>query len=145
MIVPDVNVLIRAYRPDANDHELHKSWLDPLAGGAAELGLVDLVLLGFLRIVTNRRVFDPPDPAGDALDFVADLRGRDRARMLNPTEATWTKMREFAATDSQVRANLVPDAWLAATVITYGARLATGDRGFARFPGLDWFDPAAQK
>jgi predicted nucleic acid-binding protein len=37
----------------------------------------------------------------------------------------------------------VPDAYLAALAISHGCRLATADRGFARFPGLDHFDPAA--
>jgi predicted nucleic acid-binding protein len=37
--------------------------------------------------------------------------------------------------------NLVTDAHLAALAIGHGARLATADRDFGRFPGLDWFDP----
>ncbi|MGN6200410.1 PIN domain-containing protein [Humibacter sp.] len=39
--------------------------------------------------------------------------------------------------------NLVPDAYFAAMCLAHGARLATADRGFARFAGLDWFDPAS--
>lgn len=42
-----------------------------------------------------------------------------------------------------VRGNLVPDAYLAAVAISHGALLASNDRGFARFPGLRWFDPAS--
>ena len=45
--------------------------------------------------------------------------------------------------DGGITGNVVPDAHLAAVALTYGCRLATADRGFARFPGLDWFDPAA--
>jgi predicted nucleic acid-binding protein len=33
----------------------------------------------------------------------------------------------------------------AALCIAHGARLATADRGFARFRGLTWFDPAETK
>jgi predicted nucleic acid-binding protein len=40
-----------------------------------------------------------------------------------------------------VRGPLVPDAWLAALALSHGCRLATADRGFARFDGLDWFVP----
>ncbi|MDQ3642021.1 MAG: hypothetical protein M3450_11325 [Actinomycetota bacterium] len=36
----------------------------------------------------------------------------------------------------------MPDAHLAAVAVAHGCRLATADRGFARFPALDWFDPA---
>lgn len=43
-----------------------------------------------------------------------------------------------------LRGNAVPDAVLAALAVTRGARLATADRGFARYPGLRWFAPAAR-
>lgn len=38
--------------------------------------------------------------------------------------------------DLTLRANDIPDAFLAATAIDLGARLATFDQGFRRFPGL---------
>jgi predicted nucleic acid-binding protein len=47
----------------------------------------------------------------------------------------------LAMEDAAVRGNLVSDAHIAALRLTNGARLATCDRGFARFPGLKWFDP----
>jgi len=37
----------------------------------------------------------------------------------------------------------VPVLRVAALALAHGCRVATADRGFARFPGLDWFDPAA--
>ena len=39
------------------------------------------------------------------------------------------------------RANLVPDAHLAALAIEHGLRLCTTDGDFARFPGLRWENP----
>lgn len=45
--------------------------------------------------------------------------------------------------EAAISGNLVPDAYLAAVALAHGCRVATADRGFARFPGLDWFDPAA--
>lgn len=50
-------------------------------------------------------------------------------------------MREIAERDPQVRGPLVPDAWLAAVAVSHGCRLATADRDFTRFDGLDWFVP----
>ncbi len=57
------------------------------------------------------------------------------------TETVWTTFAALANADSQVRSNLIPDAWLAALALAHGCRLATADRGFARFDGLEWFDP----
>ena len=39
-------------------------------------------------------------------------------------------------------AGQVADAYLAALAVGHGARMATADRGMARFAGLQIFDPA---
>ena len=65
-----------------------------------------------------------------------------RARTVTATDATWSTLADLSARDPGIRGNLVPDAYLAAMAISHGCRLATADRGFARFPGLDHFDPA---
>lgn len=44
---------------------------------------------------------------------------------------------------TRARANVVPDAYLAALAIEHGATLVTRDRAFARFPGLRTLDPPA--
>jgi uncharacterized protein len=141
VILPDVNVLVHAYRLEAPDHERYAAFLSGLVSGGDELALVEPVLTGFVRIVTNPRVVADPAPTQHAVRFVDVLRAAPRARWLPPTAAAWTALDRLAATDLQVRGNLVPDAWLAALSMAHGCRLATADRGFARFPGLDWFTP----
>jgi len=141
VILPDVNVLAYAYRREAERHERYAEWLTDVVGGAEELALAEAALTGFVRIVTHPRIMVDPAPTPDALRFVASLRAATRARRLAATDATWALMSTWSAGDPQLRANLVPDAWLAALACSHGARLATADRGFARYPGLDWFDP----
>lgn len=143
MIQPDVNVLVYAYRREAEQHALYADWLAELVAGPEELALVETVLTGFLRTVSNPRIFTDPAPIVDALQFVEVLRRGPRARPVHATGATWRAFAQIARTDRQLRANLVPDAWLAAMAISNGARLATADRGFARYDELNWFDPAA--
>ena len=140
MILPDVNVLVYAFRREAADHERYASWLsDALV--SSELALVETVLLGVIRIVTSPRIMADPAPTSVALRFVDALRTAPRARQLVPTASTWTRLAAIAARDDQVRGPLVPDAWLAALALSHGCRLATADRGFARFEALDWFVP----
>jgi uncharacterized protein len=142
VILPDVNVLVYAYRREAEQHEAYAGWLSALVGGSDELALADAALTGFVRIVTHPRIVADPAPTTDALRFVRALRRAPRARTVGGTDATWDVLAGWSADDPQLRANLVPDAWLAALARSHGARLATADRGVARFPGLDWFDPA---
>jgi predicted nucleic acid-binding protein len=78
----------------------------------------------------------------EALAFVDPVRRAPRRRWVGVTEAVWTTFSALVDSDPQVRGNLVPDAWLAALALAHGCRIATADRGFGRFRGLDWFDPA---
>lgn len=143
MILPDVNVLVYAYRREAEDHDAYATWLTTLVAGQDELALVDHCLTGFLRIVTNPRIFADPAPTAEALTFVDRLRGARRGRPVTATPATWNVLAGHIAEDRGIRGNLVPDAYLAALAISHGCRLATADRGLARFSGLEFFDPIA--
>ncbi len=140
MILPDVNVLVYAFRREAVDHDRYASWLSG-ALARSELALVETVLLGMIRIVTSPRIMAEPAPTPLALRFVDALLAAPQARRLAPTAATWERLRTIAVRDERVRGPLVPDAWLAALALSHGCRLATADRGFARFDGLDWFVP----
>ncbi len=142
MILPDVNVLVYAFRREAMRHEQYASWLAGLVAGEEEIALHDHALIGFVRIVTNPRVVPDPAPVALALEFVRRVRMARRARWLAAGHASWDRLTELAAQDRGISGNLVPDAHLAAVALAHGCRLATADRGFARFPELDWFDPA---
>ncbi|HZA76141.1 MAG TPA: TA system VapC family ribonuclease toxin [Acidimicrobiales bacterium] len=143
MILPDVSVLVYAYRREAEDHDAYAAWITDLVAGRDELALVDHCLTGFARIVTSPRIFADPAPTAEALAFVDRLRGAHRGRSVASTPATWAALARLVSEDRGLRANLVPDTYLAALAITHGCRLATADRGFARFGGLDFFDPVA--
>lgn len=141
MILPDVNTLVYAYRREADEHEAYARWLSGIVAGTDELALVDHCLTGFLRIVTNQRIFADAAPVADAFGFLTRIRNARRARKLSSTEATWSTFDQLISKDRGIKANLVPDAYLAALAISYGCRIATADRGFARFDRLDFFDP----
>lgn len=141
MILADTNVLVYAFRREAEHHDQYSAWLAELVAGSDELALHDLPLSGFVRIVTNPRIVASPAPTADALSFVDRLLGARRARWLPSGPEPWASMRELATADRAIAGNLVPDAFLAALARAHGCRVATADRGFARFPGVDWFDP----
>jgi len=69
----DVNVLVYAHRSDLPDHEQYVALLAQWANGSEPIGLPGVVLSGFLRLVTNRRVFVEPTPTIQAWEFVDRL------------------------------------------------------------------------
>lgn len=111
-----------------------------LVDGPSAYATSDLVLSGFLRVVTHPRVFNPPTPLGEALRFARGFRDRPNAAPVAPGPRHWqlfTRLCESAG----AKGNLVPDAYLAALAIETGSEWVTTDRDYSRFDGLRWRHP----
>lgn len=143
MILPDVNILIYAFRSDTPQHEPYAAWLEGMAQRGSGLALCDAVVAGFLRVVTHPHVISPPTPMSQALLFTRWLFEVPGTNWLTPERSVWETFDRIAVADPGVRGNLVPDAYLAALCLAHGATIATADRDFARFDGLHRIDPAA--
>ena len=66
MILVDANILIYAHVSSFAKHLIARDWLDQQLNGSGSVGLPWVSLLAFLRLVTNPRVFEHPEPIGDA-------------------------------------------------------------------------------
>jgi hypothetical protein len=140
MILLDVNVLVYAHRNDAPCHADFRQWLTYVLEGDASYGLSDLVLSGFLRIVTHPRVFRTPTPMEKALAFVQEVRDRPNCVLISPGPRHWDIFVKLCR-KAGLKGNLVPDAFLAALAIENGAEWITTDGDYARFPGLKFKHP----
>ena len=142
MDLPDVNVLIYAHREDAPEHHKCAAWLTRTVDSVAPFALSSVTLGGFLRIVTNPRIFKPATPMELALAFCRQLMARETAVFLQPGLRHWEIMVDLIER-SNVRGAMVSDVYLAALAIEHGCDLVTTDSDFARFPGLRWRNPLA--
>ena len=140
MILIDVNVLVYAHREDSPDHRAYHEWLTGVLEGQSAYGISDLVLSGFLRIVTHPKVFHPPSRLQDALSFANTVREQPHCVRVEAGPHHWRVFQELCESVG-ARGNLVPDAYLAALAIESGSQWITTDRDFSRFPGLDWRHP----
>lgn len=141
MLMPDVNILIAAFRTDAAHHGEVKGWLESAVTAAETVGLSDAVLSGFLRVVTHRRVFRVSTPLNTALDQVETIRNAPGVLRVAPGGGFWDIFARLCR-DADARGNLVADAAHAATAIEAGATWITLDRDFSRFAGLKWDTPS---
>lgn len=98
------------------------------------------MLSGFVRIVTNRRIFRIPTPTGEALAFADLLRARPNAVVVSPGERHWQIFARLCI-EVGAKANVIADAYHAALAIESGSEWITTDRDYARFPGLRWRHP----
>lgn len=140
MLLADVNPFIYAHRPESTHHGEYRDWLTAALGGPEQFGVSELVLSGFLRIVTNHRVYRDPTPPEAALHFCHRVLAGSAAVLVRPGPRHWQLFVD-ACVVVGARANVVPDAYLAALAVEQGATWLTTDRGFARFPGLRWRHP----
>jgi toxin-antitoxin system PIN domain toxin len=139
-VTPDVNVVVAASRLDHPHHAVAREWLEKALADAAVgpgVALQPMVVASFLRLVTHPRIFVNPTPMSAALEFVDALLGTPGVHQpeLGPE---WPHLRTLCARHA-LSANDVPDAWLAAAVISQGEHLVTFDRDFKRLLGRNQF------
>jgi toxin-antitoxin system PIN domain toxin len=128
-------VLVYAHRRDANRHDEYRAWLEDVVASDQQFGISDLVLSGFMRIVTHPKVFKSPTPLAQATTFCEALRSQPNAAVLAPGVRHWSIFTNLCA-EVGARGNLIPDAYLAALAIETGSEWITTDGDYRRFTGL---------
>jgi len=143
MILPDVNILIYAFRTDLPQHADCRQWLLDVIAGDSRFGLSPMVLSAVIRITTSARAFKAPSTLEEAFGFCEDLLGQPHCQIVQPGERHWAVFRRLCI-ETDTRGSRVSDAWFAALAIESGCEWITLDRDYARFPGLNWRVPIAR-
>ena len=139
MLLPDVNLLVYAHRTDEAAHKPYKRWLTHLINDAKPFGLSTLVAVGFIRIVTNQRIYKVPTPLPTALAVIEEIAAHPRCRLISPGVDHLRQVTDLCRATGAT-GKLVADAQHAAIAIAEGCTWVTRDNDFARFAvhGLDW-------
>ena len=140
MVLPDVNVLIYAFRRDVPQHAVCRQWLATAVSSDTRFGVSPMVLSAVVRITTNPRAFRTPSAIEEAFGFCEDLLGLPHCQIVEPGERHWDIFRRLCI-DAETRGSRVTDAWFAALAIEWGCEWITLDRDYARFQGLKWQVP----
>jgi uncharacterized protein len=127
-----VNVLVYAHREDAKNHLLYRAWLESVINSSMAYGFSELVLSGFIRIVTHPKIFEQPSSLDAALGFLQQIRSGRQAICLAPGRHHWELFVRCLESISAV-GNDVPDAYHAALAMEWDCDWVTTDKGFRRF------------
>jgi toxin-antitoxin system PIN domain toxin len=138
--IPDLNLLTYAVDLESSEHSAALRWWNDTLSGSETVGLAWTVLLGFVRLTTNARVFRSPLASEAALDYVDRWLAHPVTTVVDPTPRHPQVLRDLLG-KAGTAGNLVADAHLAALAIEHGATLCSADRDFGRFVGLDWMNP----
>ncbi len=138
----DANILLYAVDEASPQHERARDWLEQELNGSRRVGLAWQSLVAFVRIATNPRALAEPLMPAQAWPLVEAWLDAPTAWIPQPT----TGHREILGrliTELDLRANLVPDAVLAALCIEHGLTMISADSDFARFTEVRWINPVA--
>lgn len=136
MIVPDVNLLIYAYDPDSPFHERATTWWTSCLSGREAVGLTHVTLFAFVRISTQRQIFEYPLSLEEAFGHLNSWLGRSVARVLLPDVGHVEGVAGLLRAAGGAGGNLVTDAQIAELAIAHNGVVHTADHDFRRFPKL---------
>ncbi len=139
MTILDANLLIYAYSRSFPQHEAAHAWLDEKLNIETRVGLPWESLLAFLRILSNPRIVEVPEPVESLWEQIEAWLGVDSVWVPSVTDRHSELLAALMPHVS--RSTLVPDAHLAALAMSHGLILMSTDGDFARFPGLRWVNP----
>jgi predicted nucleic acid-binding protein len=105
---------MHAHRPESDRHERFRSRLDEARRGPEPLGLWEVVLSSFLRVVTHPRVSREPTPLDVGLAFVEALREGPACMTIAAGDRHWPIFVDLCRR-AGATGNRVPDAYLAAS------------------------------
>lgn len=144
MLLLDVNIVLAAHRGDHPQHEEVRFWFDGLLAGDQQFTVPLLVWASFLRVATNRRIFEVPTPRDDAFAFLEATCGQPQHLPTAPGPRHLELLRQLCD-EADAAGDLVPDAVIAAVAAEHSAEIVTLDRDFARFPSVPHRRPAGSR
>ncbi len=140
MIIPDINLLLYAYDSNSPFHGKAAGWWQGCLSATEPVGLLHVVVLGFVRIATNARAFQHPMTPVEAAGHVRSWLEQPPVQVLDPGPDHLRHTLELLETLGTA-GNLVSDAQMAVLAMDHDAVLHTADTDFVRFQGLRWFNP----
>jgi toxin-antitoxin system PIN domain toxin len=142
MIIPDINLLLYAYDSNAIAHVRARGWWEALLSGEETVGLLHVVIFGFIRISTNPRAFQHPIAVAEAAGHVRQWLARPMVEVLESGPADVEPVLR-SVERLGVAGNLVTDAQIAVAALTYDATVHSTDADFSRFPEIRVVNPLA--
>jgi hypothetical protein len=136
----DANILLFATDESSPFHRAAADWFTEQLSGARRVALPWPVLVAFLRLATNARVWRAPLSPEEAWGQVEDWLAAEVTWIPEAT-SRHAEVLGSLVISYQLRANQIPDAQLAALAIEHGLTIFSADTDFARFRDVEWVNP----
>ncbi|MGE4072916.1 MAG: TA system VapC family ribonuclease toxin [Lysobacterales bacterium] len=142
MIVLDANILIYAADQQSTRHRIVLNWMQQELNAGELFGVSWCSLLAFVRICTLPSILARPLTLDQALEFLDALLADPETCVIVDSGAQHYLGFSRLLRNAGVAGNLSNDAHIAAVALANGGRLASFDRDFAQFEGIQLIVPA---
>lgn len=140
MMLLDANLLLYAVNRDLPQHKKARAWLEKTLSGKQSVGVPWVVILAFLRLTTNPRVFEHPLAIESAAEYIDEWLAQPIVSTVVPGPKHWPILRNLLA-GCGTGGNLTSDAHIAALAIEHGYTVYSTDHDFKRFAGVTHTNP----
>ena len=134
-MLPDVNVLIYAFRRESPEHVRYRSWVEDILLAEHRFAISELVLSSVVRIASTPQIFRNPETMVSALSFANALRTHPHAVIVAAGPTHWDIFVRLCR-ESGTTGKTISDVYHAALAIEHGCEWITADGDFSRFRGL---------
>src|ERR1039458_1246923 len=84
VLIPDVNILVYAHNSRAREHAQAREWWEKTLAGRRPVGIPWVTILGFIRIMTNRKIVENPMHVKFAILRVRAWLNQPHVQVLTP-------------------------------------------------------------
>ena len=140
MKIPDLNVLIYAYDESAAHHARCRDWLERSLSATETIGFAWIVVVGFVRLTTSRRIFEDPMTIEESVTVADSWLAQPCATVVEPGRGHLQRVGELLGSVGTA-GNLTNDAHLAEIAIEHHAEIVSCDDDFARFARAVFSNP----
>ena len=137
----DSNILLYAKMDSMPEHLVVSKWLEEaVLNQNNTIYICETSILSFLRISTNKKIFQPILPATEATKFLDSFLNCLNVNLIHTSPTHYLDLMQLID-KFNLQGNLVMDAHLAMLAINIGATVVTRDKDFAKIPYLKVFNP----
>jgi toxin-antitoxin system PIN domain toxin len=124
-----------------SEHIVVSKWLEEaVLNQQNTINICETSILSFLRIATNKKVFQPILPANEASKFIDSFLNCPNVNIIYTSQNHYTDLIKLID-KFNLQGNLVMDAHLALLALNIGATLVTRDKDFVKIPYLKVLNP----
>lgn len=136
----DTNILLYSIEKSLPQHAIISPWFESLFASGEQVGMAWESLLGFARLVSNRKLFPKALSVSEAWEQVEKWLSVPTVWVPKPTEQHHALLAELITLPG-ITHRQIHDAHLAAIAIEHGLIFCSTDTDYARFPQLRWENP----